>query len=339
MKWLIIAVLSLVSLASSVQAQNLVSEPTWQAPDTAQVRKMVLDWSAEARLNQVAKLKVQALWPESTELSSNQLLVRVCETAAVIDARATNLVTFCVGPPENYLLKPQPVLNEAKLPVWMRNNLSLLYGRWLARNRYYDEALVHLEGLEPADVVDPASLLFFQAAGFHRMLQKNECLKRVVQLMERESELPRRYRMLAKLMEADLKPLKADSLDEISRLMDEIERRLDLYQAGKVVRRQEDEVIAKLDKLIEEIEQQQQQQQQSSGGGSSRSSSPAQDSMPLGGHGPGLVDKKFIGNKSGWGNLPPKEREAALQQITKDLPAHYREVIESYFRKLANSGN
>jgi hypothetical protein len=47
------------------------------------------------------------------------------------------------------------------------------------------------------------------------------------------------------------------------------------------------------------------------------------------------VDQKKIGSKSGWGDLPPKEREEALQQISKDLPAHFRDVIEEYFRKLA----
>ena len=55
----------------------------------------------------------------------------------------------------------------------------------------------------------------------------------------------------------------------------------------------------------------------------------------MGGRGPGEVDRKPIGAKSGWGDLPPKQRQEALQQIGKDFPSHYREVIEQYFRKLA----
>jgi lipopolysaccharide biosynthesis regulator YciM len=43
-----------------------------------------------------------------------------------------------------------------------------------------------------------------------------------------------------------------------------------------------------------------------------------------------------LGNKAGWGDLPPKQRHEALQQIGKDYPAHYRDVIEQYFRKLAS---
>jgi hypothetical protein len=47
------------------------------------------------------------------------------------------------------------------------------------------------------------------------------------------------------------------------------------------------------------------------------------------------VDQRDIGHKSGWGDLPPRERERALQQIGRDFPAHYRELIEQYFRELA----
>jgi hypothetical protein len=61
--------------------------------------------------------------------------------------------------------------------------------------------------------------------------------------------------------------------------------------------------------------------------------------VPIGGKGPGNVTQKNIGNKAGWGNLPPKEREEALQQIGKDYPAHYRDVIEQYFRKLATENS
>jgi hypothetical protein len=34
--------------------------------------------------------------------------------------------------------------------------------------------------------------------------------------------------------------------------------------------------------------------------------------------------------------MSPREREKALQEVSKDLPAHYREIIESYFRRLGS---
>jgi hypothetical protein len=144
---------------------------------------------------------------------------------------------------------------------------------------------------------------------------------------------------MAELMEADLKPLKTDSLDEVARLMADIRRRLDLARAGKTVRKQEDDVVAKLDKMIEELEKQRQQQQQQGAAGGSNPSQPMPDSMPGGGSGPGNVDPKKVGSRSGWGDLPPKERQEALQQVGKDFPSHYREVIEEYFRKLAKDAS
>ncbi len=60
--------------------------------------------------------------------------------------------------------------------------------------------------------------------------------------------------------------------------------------------------------------------------------------MPAGGTGPGDVAPKQLGTETDWGNLPPKQREEALQQLSKDLPSHYRDVIEEYFRKLARDG-
>ena len=59
----------------------------------------------------------------------------------------------------------------------------------------------------------------------------------------------------------------------------------------------------------------------------------------MGGKGPGEVTRKNIGSQSGWGDLPPKEREQALQQIGRDFPSHYREAIKEYFRRLAAEGN
>ena len=63
-----------------------------------------------------------------------------------------------------------------------------------------------------------------------------------------------------------------------------------------------------------------------------------EQSVPADAKGPGNVDPKKLGAQTDWGNLPAKEREEALQQLGKDLPSHYREVIEEYFHKLAKDG-
>jgi hypothetical protein len=122
--------------------------------------------------------------------------------------------------------------------------------------------------------------------------------------------------------------------------MEDVRRRLALGGAGERVQKVENGVIESLDKMIKDIEEQLQRQQSRSaagqaGGQPSGAPTPMQDSRIAELKGPGKVDQRNVGNGSGWGNLPEKDREKALQDIGRDFPSHYREVIEEYFRRIA----
>ncbi len=318
-----------------VADDELAQTATWSIPAEAAVRAQLDTYLKSRKLDQLTQAKIDALWPAAGPQQPSDLLQQLTATFALISDRAREVVDFCDAQVLPDSLPTFSILDDPQQPALVRNNLRLLLGQWLAQHRYYDESIQMLAGLLPEEVVDPAALLFYQSTGQHRMPDKKKCLPLVAKLLENEQQIPRRYAIIAHLIQTDLEPLKVDSLDEISRLMDEVQRRLDLKRAGKRVRDQEDEVIAKLDKLIKKMEE---QQQSASSAGSLAPSSPAQESRPMGGKGPGNIDPKSIGTKSGWGDLPPKERQEALQQIGKDLPAHYREVIEEYFRKLAREG-
>ncbi len=297
-----------------------------------------------------------ALWPavEKADMSKTalpaELLDRLAATIAIADPNAKSLVEMC-GKPHDALKTPEFTwLSDAKTPALVSHNLRLLLGKWLVQERLYDEGLAQLEGLQPADVVDPGSLLFYQSVCYHWMLHKSDGLKTIALLLEQRKTIPHRYEQLATLMQADLNALEDESLDHISRRMNDVTRRLDFGRAGKKVRGEEDGIIASLDKLIKQKEDQAggggsgngQDDQQDDGQGNQgmpngiRSTSPAADSRAARGTGPGDVTNKKIGNHSGWGNLPPKEREEAMQQIGKEFPSHYRDIIEQYFRKLAS---
>ena len=247
---------------------------------------------------------------------------------------------MCSKPRQRGLLPPQDWLSDEATPPLVRNNLRLYYGRWLAHQFLYDESLAQISGLQAADVIDPATLLFYASVAHHRLLNKKEGLESISRLLSDVVAPPQRYVALAQLMHEDLKALNDDSLDHVSRRMDDVRRRLDLGRAGQKVRKVEDGVVASLDKLIEDLEkqQQQQQQQQSSGGnsGGPRPTQPMQDSQLARQNAAGDVQRRKVGATAGWGDLPAKEREEAMQQIGKDFPSHYREVIEQYFRKLAS---
>ncbi len=340
MRWQCIGVL-FFSGPIMAWAQGFVESPSnWRTPSYAEVRAQVVAWLKEQPLDEPLRTKLLSAWPQETPpLDESALLELLAVTFSEVSPSAREVYQICsqstvpLGLPRWKLLEVPP---ESVVDRTMRVYLA----RWLVQHELYDEALEVCGDLRPDEVLVPATLLFYQSVAHHKLLQKDKCLAVLARLLANQSSLPRRYRDVAQLMAADLAPLQPDTLDEVARMMDDIRRRLDLGRAGKIVRQKEDEVIAKLDKMIEELERQlQQQQQQGAGGGTLQPTQPAQDSVPLGGSGPGNVAQRDIGHGAGWGNLPPREREEALQEVTKNLPSHYRTVIEEYFRKLARTSN
>ena len=285
------------------------------------------------------RAKAAALWTAKTDRSAeSELLQRVVRTFALVDPRARELAERCAKPKTALSLPAQPWLADAKTAAFLAKNMRLWYGRWLAQNMLFEEALQQLEGLQPEEVVDPASLLFYQGVVYHRLLNRDAGIDAITRLLDASPQAPKRYTTVAQLIEADLKDLKTDSLDHIARRMEDIQRRLDLGRAGPKVRNVEEGVIKSLDKLINQLEAMQ-KQQQASASGSIKPGNPAQDSTPMGGKGPGNVTKRDVGHQSGWGNIAPKQRDEALQQIGRDFPPHYRDIIEQYFRRLASEGS
>ena len=324
--------------------QPFAQRATWQLPAAADVRQQVLAWLEASGADESTRASADALWQTATmEENAEFLLDLTCATLALADPRAKELVDYCSQPRQTVTLPDVAWLGDAATQDLARNNLRLFYGRWLVQESLYDEASEQLKALKTGEVVDPAALLFYQAVVHHRTLARDEGLSAISRLLEHGDQIPRRYASLARLMQADLDGLKDDSLDHIARRMDDIRRRLDLGRAGPKVREVEDGVIASLDKLIEEMEKQQQAAAAAAaaaqGGGPNAPLQPLPDSMPMGGKGEGKVANKPVGESSGWGDLPPKERDEALQQIGQEFPAHYRDMIEQYFRKLATDEN
>ena len=313
-------------------------EPSWSPADYAEVRAKVLEWSEQADADEAAAKKISELWPakDPGTTADDAVLDRVVRALALGHSEAAKLVEHCAAPFNAPSLPDVGWLATGDLPPFARNNLRLYYARWLAQSGLYDEVLEQLAELRPEDVTDPAALLFYQMAAYHQLVMPDESRAALVQLMEREDELPQRFRQVAQLVRRDLEGLEDESLNHIARRMRDVRRRLDYGRAGEKVQAVEKSVLDSLDKKIKDLEKQQQQQQSSAAaGGSSQSSKPMEDSRPAELKGPMQVDRKDIGSQSGWGDLPPKERKQAMQQVGREFPAHYQELIEDYFRELA----
>ncbi len=325
------------SAPTGALAPSATSEPTWHTAKGSEVRQQLEEWIASRPPAEFTAAQLQTEWATADDWTAEALLERLADVLAATEPAAKELVALCSHPRRGLNPPDFAWLADAATPAIERNNLRLLYGRWLVQGAFYDEALAQLQSLRPEDVVDPAGLLFYQSVVYHRLLKKEAGLAALSLLLEPGHDIPRRYLSVARLMQSDLAPLKDDSLDHIARRMEDIRRRLDLGRAGPQVREVEDGVIKSLDKLIKELEDQAAAAAAAAaqGGNNVVPVTPAQDSVPIGGKGPGHVVQRDIGHQSGWGDLPPHQRQEALQQIGKDFPSHYRDVIEQYFRKLA----
>ena len=318
-------------------------QPSWRIPQRADVRGRMLAWldaaAASSPESPDAVAAVRSAWTDdAAEGETRDLLDQVMDSFSRVDDRCAALQRS-LSVPGLAASSGTEWLADPGVDPFQRDAVRLWLGRECVRRDRFDEGLAMLDGLDVASAIDPATLLFHLAACQHWLLKADPAVESLDRLLERSGEIPVRYERVARLLRADIAALEDESLDHIARRMRDITRRLDLGRAGPKTLAVQDGVIESLDKMIKAIEQQQQQQSQSSGGaggaGKGGNGTPMDDSRIAGGKGAGEVTKRDIGDSDGWGKLPPHKREEALQQIGREFPAHYREAIEQYFKRLA----
>jgi len=304
---------------------------------------------AQAWLKEVGKTDAtsqkafDAIWSDANRTT----LDRVSKTLALGDAEAAKLLTEARDPSKAAPTAVPALIKDTKKPAFYRANLGLAYGKALSSRRVYEESLETLKNVKAEQVVDPGAYLFHRAVAEHALMLKDDALRSIIRLLDDAIDVPDRYRLVSVLMALDMQQWKSEKdLGWISRKMDNIERRLDLSRAGPQTQKIQKEVVARLDEIIKDLENQCKGDcnggccpnggSQGSAGGSP--TSPQRDSFGGKNAGPGRVDAKQLEQiAKGWGKLPEKEKAQAMQDMTRDMPAKYREVIESYFKKLAAS--
>ncbi|MEX2187763.1 MAG: hypothetical protein WD875_13245 [Pirellulales bacterium] len=312
---------------------------SWDVPDSRSVRAAAFAFLASQDASDDAVAKAAALWPVAGEprdetFHGGELVDRLAALVALVEPRAADVFNYAKGAGP---LTPWPHaawLADEKTPALVRDNLCLLVTRRLVESRRFEDVLDVLKGLDADDVADPAALLFARAVAEHQLVRPEACAATAATLLENERLIPTRYAAVARLLRADIEGVEHGSLDEIARRMGQVGRRIEIGQAGPRTNELATDVVKSLDDLIKKAEDERKKREQSPGTGQA-SGQPAQESRPLEGKGEGKVDHKPTGGGRDWGNLPAKVRDAALQQIGKDFPAHYREIIEEYFRRLA----
>lgn len=307
--------------------------------DSDRVRTEVLSWLALSGQNADALKTVAARWADTDALSrltGEQLLELTVESFAVADEGTRRLLdaTYADQPMDAILF------DGIRNAPFYESQIRLMHGRWLTQHRYYDEALSMMEPLAPDEVIDPASLLFYRAVSEAELLQRKDALDSLALLLNSTQDVPRRFQIVAEMLQEDLMGREDEGMDLVERLMKDVERRLELGESGRQTQDQGEAIIAALDKLLEDMESQQDQQQQGGSGsqGSQQQQSPQQaanQSTIKEGSADGEADRKNLTEEGSWGMLDRKAEARARELIRGKLPANYLDQIGRFSRKLA----
>lgn len=208
----------------------------------------------------------------------------------------------------------------------------------------YDTALSLLNMVDPKTVNHDEYYFKRSVCQFATLDRKGaaESIKEV----EDSFNLPRRHHALVSMMKEDLDKWKDGDLSDVSRRMRESGERLENGKVGPITQEKQKKILFRLDELIKEKESQAKGGQANAGGcpdGGKRTPgasggppvSPAQDSQGGNEGGKGeVLERKIKHYQDNWGTLPEHERARAIQELTKDVPPRYKQVIEEYFKLL-----
>jgi thiol-disulfide isomerase/thioredoxin len=140
-------------------------------------------------------------------------------------------------------------------------------------------------------------------------------------------------------------------LPELSKRMWDVKGMLEREETGPLVERKQEEIISRLDELIERASQASSSNSSSSrqrqqGQEEKRNTTPAQ--APASALGEPMPDSRLPSGSGGaaapgafdtlpaerWGSLPPGQRERLRQELEHSFPAEYRELLHRYYEML-----
>jgi tetratricopeptide (TPR) repeat protein len=354
-RWFSVAALSLLLLGASRARADAEKKPPKEAPSFSLLRApaadvaraQALEWLKSTGKSDDATLKsFEKLWS-----GERPLLDKVAGTFALGDPAAAQLLREARDPDTEAPTSVPNLVKDTKLPVFFRANLGLAYAKALTNRKVFDEALEAFKSIKGEDVVDPASYFFHRAVAEHALMMRTEADDSIDRLLLDVEDSPVRYRMVGVLMHYDMASWQDKDLDWIARKMGVIKDRLDLVRGGPKTRGMQREVLVKLDEKIKELENKLSGSCNCNGGNcpnggrpglpnGNRSSGPAGDSaLPNAPPMAGAIDAKRIKEYADvWGKLPERERAKAMTQLTRGMPAKYRDAIEAYFKQLEKSG-
>jgi tetratricopeptide (TPR) repeat protein len=237
-------------------------------------------------------------------------------------------------------------LRESRDPFLAANALYL-YTRALIEQGLLEEAEKELDSSGAAAenlaryTPYAAHLRFIRAYCEASDLRFDEALQTLKALQADRPDAPEPVQAGTRQLLLEIERREHGTLDEVATLMSYSAARLKVADATQRVRSRQDEAVALLDRLIQEAQQREKQQ----GGSGQRRA--AQDKRPRtaaqqsalpepGAAQIGELHRAAAANPGElWGQLPPTQRERILDSLRDRYPSRYRQLVEQYYRSLA----
>lgn len=200
------------------------------------------------------KAAFDAIWANESrtvlDRTADSLVLSNTEAAAALaGARKANAPAPVAAP---------AFFKDAAIDPFFRANVAAAYAKALAGKNVFEEALDALKVVQPELVVDPATFYFHKAVAENKLILRDQATVSIARLLDDVADAPDRYKMVATLMFFDMQNWSRDEKDltNISRLMDNSGRRLDLARGGAQTQDIQKKIVFRLDEVIKDLENQ-----------------------------------------------------------------------------------
>lgn len=230
---------------------------------------------------------------------------------------------------------------EASSNPFLKAEAQFIAGRTLAQCERFEEALTRLTAAsnEQSHSLRTSEAAFLKAKCLQGLLQYKEAADAYQQFLNQFPDAARRQRKEAEAALIDLEDIDADLLPQIHAKMDFSRRKLSLEDSGAKTQEVQEEVVALLTEMIEELEKKCSSckgckcsggKKPGSGGGGG---GPGQSNVTPGA--PQITERD--GTKAAWFDLKQRADDpTAFNAAKKKLPAQYKDLIDQYYRSFQN---
>lgn len=270
--------------------------------------------------------------------------------AVLYPAYREALGAFDAGRSEDVVRGMGPL--RAHADPFLAANAGYFYARAAVDAGQFEEIEAELAALGDGAALDAHTpyaphALFLRGFVQARNLKFKEAAETLAAVRQRHGDAPEAVQNGVRQLLLELERRETGGLEEIATVMQYVADRLKVIDATERVRQRQGEVLALLDKLIEDEEKKEQSGQGGQGqkkpGGKKKGSGrekPTQgrdeSEAPEGdGHIGDLHQAPKADPGEMWGKLPPTEREKILQSLRDRFPSRYRQLVEQYYRSLA----